>query len=291
VLAAMLLAITTIVLLRGTVPARIGSSLRGRARAPSPRTVRRPEPRKTPRERWKRPPIRDVTAEIVVELKEPPADMVERHPEREPVDVLQPKPETRPRRRKQAPTPLVTEESGGAPYGDAAAEARRAELRQRPEPVVFERRVERTSDVAAEAAPSEALELQLREVIKQRSAAASAARPEVGREIGAVHKRIETPRAETPELPLHMTLEEWHVVVNATPLDFPNRPGLFAELVAQLVTLIRRECACSAHEFERDVIVPLLETYGDATQQADRRMALVIVSAWAEVKPELVAAT
>jgi hypothetical protein len=155
VLAAMLLAIATIVLLRSSVPVRVGSSLRGRARPPSPRPGRRPKPRKTARERKRRPPLREVTAEIVT----PPADVAERRPEPELVEVVQPKAQTRPR---------------------PAAEARPSA----PEP-----------DPPSE----QVLELQLLELTKRRRAAPASARPELEREIEALHGRIETRRAETPE--------------------------------------------------------------------------------------------
>ncbi len=208
VLVATLLAIATIVLLRSSVPVRVGSSLRGRVRAPSPRPVRRPKPRETPPERKERPPLREVTADFVEEPETPPAEVAERQPEPDLVDVLQPKPQTRPRRRKRARKPLVLEERGGVRHAGAAAEARQAEPEQMPEPVVFERHVERTAGAAAEARQPEpepeptsepVLELQLRELIEQKHAAPSAARPELEREIEALHERIETRPAEAPQ--------------------------------------------------------------------------------------------
>lgn len=201
VLVAMLLAVAAVVLLRGSVPVRVGSSLRSRVRAPSPRPVRRP------RERKKRSPLREVTAEIVAEPEAPPADLAERAPGPELSEVLQPKPRGRPRRLKQARKPLVLEELGGVPHADAAAEASQAEPGQMQEPIVFEPHVERTAGAEAEAMPSEpkpdpapeqVLELQLLELAKRRHAASAAARPGVEREIDVLRERIEKRRAETP---------------------------------------------------------------------------------------------
>jgi hypothetical protein len=159
VLAAMLLAIATIVLLRSSVPVRVGSSLRSRARPPSPRPAHRPKPRKTARERMKRPPLREVTAEIVTEPETPSADVAERQPELELLEVVQPEPETRLR-----------------PAAETRPSAREPDT-----------------------TPEQALELQLLELTKRRRAAPASARSELEREIEALHERIETRRAETPE--------------------------------------------------------------------------------------------
>jgi len=161
VLVATLLAMATIVLLRSSIPVRVGTSLRGGVRASSPRPVRRAKPRKAPPKRTQRPRVDEVTADSA-EPQTPPAEVAEPDPkpERGLLEVLQPQAEENVEGTVEAMLPRP----GPAPE-------------QTQEPV---------------------LELQLRELVKRKHAAPAAARPQLDREIEDVWAGIKTRRAEAP---------------------------------------------------------------------------------------------
>lgn len=161
VLLATMLGMAAIVLLRSSIPVRVGTSLRGGVRASSPRPVRRAKPRKAPPKRTQRPRVGEVTADSA-EPQTPPAEVAEPDPEpqRGLLELLQPQPEENVERTVEAMLP----QPGPAPE-------------QTQEPV---------------------LELQLRELVKRKYAAPAAARPQLDREIEAVRARIKTRRAEAP---------------------------------------------------------------------------------------------
>jgi hypothetical protein len=107
-LSATVLAIATIVLLRSSVPVRVGGSLRGRVLARSPRPLR--GPKNTAAKRKRRPPLREVTAELVAEPEVPPAEIAEPEPRRqqetELLEALQPNTQPKPRRAQPKPEPV-----------------------------------------------------------------------------------------------------------------------------------------------------------------------------------------
>jgi hypothetical protein len=161
VLVATLLAMATIVLLRSSIPVRVGTSLRGGVRASSPRPVRRAKPRNPSAKRTQRSRVAEVTADSA-EPQTPPAEVTEPDPkpERGLLEVLQLQPEENVERTVEAMLP----QPGPA-------------LEQTQEPV---------------------LELQLRELVKRKHAARAAARPQLEREIEALRAEIKTRRAKAP---------------------------------------------------------------------------------------------
>jgi hypothetical protein len=119
------------------------------------------------------------------------------------------RPVRRPRSQKTRPTredppPLREVTAGFAPEPETAG-GETVEPEPIGQPPASERFVERTAAAAEtrrpepQPSPEPALELQLRELVERKHAATPAARPELEREIEALHERIETRSAETPE--------------------------------------------------------------------------------------------